>query len=179
MIWLFSFDYCVIGKHYVEVSALLVRLVKYFHVVGAVTQLSCPQSKTETESVLSIWYLPTPIFKVGTGQPPFQDVALCFRDVSKFRRLVNLHLNIEGLTASKMSVLHHLATMFLAPVIFLQEIYCTSADKLVLPNYHYHLAGFSLSRNHGLATFVYERLQWTIIDQYLPTSDMGLMMDIR
>ena len=62
-----------------------------------------------------------------------------------------------------MNVLHHLATQLEAFVILLQETHCISAEKLVLSNYQ--LAGFSLSRKHGLATFVHERLKWTLYDQ--------------
>ena len=50
-----------------------------------------------------------------------------------------------------------------ALVILLQETHCTDAEKLVLPNYQ--LAGSSLSRKHGLATFVHERLRYTHLDQ--------------
>ena len=74
---------------------------------------------------------------------------------NKFRRPTILQLNIEGLTASKMNVLHHLA---------MQETHCIDAEKLVLPNYQ--LAGSSLSRKHGLATFFYERLRYTLLDQF-------------
>ena len=63
---------------------------------------------------------------------------------NKFRRPTILQLNIEGLTASKMNVLHHLAMQSEALVILLQETHCTNAEKLVLPNYQ--LAGSSLSR---------------------------------
>ena len=87
---------------------------------------------------------------------------------NKFRRPTILQLNIEGLTASKMNVLHHLAMQFEALVILLQETHCTDAEKLVLPNYQ--LAGSSLSRKHGLATFVHERLRYTLLDQSPPTS---------
>ena len=69
-----------------------------------------------------------------------------------------------------MSVLHHLAVQFEALVILLQETHCISADRLVLPNYQ--LAGFSLSRKHGLATFVHERLQWILFDQSPSTSEI-------
>ena len=58
---------------------------------------------------------------------------------NKFRRPTTLQLNIEGLTASKMNVLHHLAMQSEAFVILLQETHCTDAEKLVLPNYQ--LAG--------------------------------------
>ena len=75
---------------------------------------------------------------------------------NKFQRPTILQLNIEGLTASKMNVLHHLAMQSEALVILLQETHCTDAEKLVLPNYQ--LAGSSLSRKHCLATFVHE--QW-------------------
>ena len=82
---------------------------------------------------------------------------------NKFWRPTILQLNIEGFTASKMNVLHHLTMQFEALVILLQEIHCTGAEKLVLPNYQ--LAGSSLSRKHGLATFVHELLRYTLLDQ--------------
>ena len=68
-----------------------------------------------------------------------------------------------------MNVLHHLATQLEAFVILLQETHCISAEKLVLSIYQ--LAGFSLSRKHGLATFVHERLKWTLYDQSPTTSE--------
>ena len=89
---------------------------------------------------------------------------------NKFRRPTILQLNIEGLTASKMNVLHHLAMQYEALVILLQETHCTNAEKFVLPNYQ--LAGSSLSRKHGLATFVHERLRYTFLDQSPPTSEI-------
>ena len=88
----------------------------------------------------------------------------------KFRRPVILQLNIKGLTASKMNVLYHLAMQSEALVILLQKTHCTDAEKLVLPNYQ--LAGSSLSRKHGLATFVHERLRYTLLDQSPPTSEI-------
>ena len=92
------------------------------------------------------------------------------RAVNKFQRPSILQQNIEGLTVSKMSVLHYLAIQCEALVILLQETHCTSVERLVLPSYH--LAGFSLSRKHGLATFVHERLKWILIDQSPPTSEI-------
>ena len=50
-----------------------------------------------------------------------------------------------------------------ALVILLQETQCTDAEKLVLPNYQ--LAGSSLSRKHGLTTFVYEQMRYMLLDQ--------------
>ena len=69
-----------------------------------------------------------------------------------------------------MNVLHHLALQSEALVILLQETNCTDAEKLVLPNYQ--LAGSFLSRKHGLATFVHERLRCTFLDQSPPTSEI-------
>ena len=77
-----------------------------------------------------------------------------FAKFSKFRRLIILQLNIQGLTASKMNVLHYLALQSKALVILLQETHCTDAEKFVLPNYQ--LGGSSLSRKHGLGAFVHE-----------------------
>ena len=53
---------------------------------------------------------------------------------NKFRKPTVLQLNIEGLTASKMNVLHRLAMQFEALVILLLETHCTDAEKLVLSN---------------------------------------------
>ena len=90
--------------------------------------------------------------------------------VDKFRRPTIFQLNIEGLTPSKMNVIHHLAMQYEALVILLQETHCTDAEKLVLPNYQ--LTGSSLNRKHGLATFVHERLRYTLLDQSSPTSEV-------
>ena len=90
--------------------------------------------------------------------------------VNKFQRLTILQLNIEGLTASKMNVLHHLAMQSEALVIPLQETHCTDAEKLVLSNNQ--LAGSSLNRKHGLATFVHERIRYTLFDQSPPTLEI-------
>ena len=68
-----------------------------------------------------------------------------------------------------MSVLYHLAAQREVLVILLQETQCTSAKMLVLQDNQ--LAGFSLSRKHGLATFVHERLRWTLFDQSPPLSE--------
>ena len=69
-----------------------------------------------------------------------------------------------------MNVLHHLAMQSEALVILLQETHCTDAEKLVLPNYQ--LAGSSLSRKRDLATFVHERLRYTLLNQSPPTSEI-------
>ena len=90
------------------------------------------------------------------------------RIVNNFRRPAILQLNIEGFTTSKMSVLYHFA-QHEALVIILQKTHCTSAQRLVLPDYQ--LAGFSLSRKHSLAAFVHERLKWTLFNQSPPTSE--------
>ena len=89
---------------------------------------------------------------------------------NKFRRPTILQLNVAGLTASKINVLHHLVMQSEALVILLQETHWTDAEKLVLPNYQ--LAWSSLNRKHGIDTFVHERLRYTLLDQSPPTSEI-------
>ena len=69
-----------------------------------------------------------------------------------------------------MNVLHHLAMQSEALVILLQKTHSTDAEKLVLPSHQ--LAGSSLSRKHGLATFVHERLRYKLLDQSPLTSEI-------
>ena len=68
-----------------------------------------------------------------------------------------------GLTDTKISIIEQLAYKNKASNIVLQETQCTTADKLVIPKFS--LAGSILSRNHGLAAFVHERLEWSLVDQ--------------
>ena len=70
-----------------------------------------------------------------------------------------LQMNTEGLTENKISVIEQLTYKNKAFIIVLQETHCTTAEKLVIPNFS--LAKSVLSRNHGLATFVHERLEWS------------------
>ena len=96
---------------------------------------------------------------------------------NKFRGPTILQLNNESLTASNMNVLHRLAMQSKALVILLQKTHCTDAEKLVLPSYQ--LARSSLSRKHGLATFVHEQLRYTLSDQSPLTSEFEwLCVDI-
>ena len=125
-------------------------------------------------------YSPISIFSVGLliGKRSFQDggnacINCPFQGTLPTRSedsLTVFQLNIEGLTASKMNVLHYLAMQSEALVILLQETHCNDAEKLVLSNYQ--LAGSSLSRKHGLATFVHERLRYTLLDQSPLTSEI-------
>ena len=73
-----------------------------------------------------------------------------------------------------MNVLHYLALRHSlqseALVILLQDTHCTDAEKWVLPSFQ--LAGSFLSRKHGLATFIHERLRYTLLDQSPPTSEI-------
>ena len=97
--------------------------------------------------------------------------------VEKYRRPTVLQLNTEGITASKLNVIEHLATKHQALIILLQETHCTSVDKLVLPNFT--LAGATISRKHGLATFVHDRLSWVLLDQSHAQSEIEwLCVDI-
>jgi len=79
------------------------------------------------------------------------------------RRFSILQLNIEGLTAKKISVIEQPAYKNKSFVIVLQKTHCTTADKLVILNFS--LAGSVLSRNHGLSTSVHERLEWSLVKQ--------------
>ena len=91
------------------------------------------------------------------------NVPLSGHTVNKFRRPAVLQLNIEGLIASKVNVLHHLDVQNEALIIRLQEAHCTCADKLTIPGFA--LSGSSLSRKHGLATLFHDRLKWASVDQ--------------
>ena len=71
-----------------------------------------------------------------------------------------------------MNVLYYLSLQCEALVILLQETHCTDAEKLVLPSYQLLIAESFLSRKHGLATFVYERLSCTLLDQPPPKSEI-------
>ena len=97
------------------------------------------------------------------------DVPLSGHTVNKFQRPAVLQLNIEGLAAGKMNVLHHFTVQYETLVIFLQKTHCTCADKLTIPGFA--LAGFFLSRKHGLAIFVHDLLKWSLVDQSPTTSE--------
>ena len=99
----------------------------------------------------------------GRGDACGSNMLFSGHIVNTFRRPTILQLNTEGLTASKINVLHHLAVQHEALIILLQETHCTSSKKLKLSSFA--LAGFSLSRKHGLATFVHERLKYTLTKQ--------------
>jgi len=69
-----------------------------------------------------------------------------------------LQLNIEGLSASKIWVIKQKAL-----IILFQKNHCTNVDRLMIPNFT--LAGSTLSKKHGLATFIHNKLSWTFVDQ--------------
>ena len=76
-----------------------------------------------------------------------------------------------------MNVLHHLAVQYEALIILLQKSHCTCADKLTIPGFT--LAGSFLSRKHCLATFVYDQIKWTLVDQFPATLETEwLCMDV-
>ena len=76
----------------------------------------------------------------------------------------------ESLTTCKISVFHYVALQFEALVTLLQETHCTNAGKLVLSSYQ--LAGPPLTWKHGLATFVLERLRYTLLDPSFPALEI-------
>ena len=93
-------------------------------------------------------------FFSGPGDASGSNLPFSGHIINTFRRPIILLLSIEDLTASKTNVLLHLAVQHDALVIPIQETHCTSSEKLKLPSFA--LAGFSLIRKHGLATFVHE-----------------------
>jgi len=68
----------------------------------------------------------------------------------------------ERLTATKISVIEQLAYKNTAYVIILQETNCTAAINLVIPSFS--PVGSVLNRTHGLAMFVHEQLECTLVD---------------
>ena len=88
-----------------------------------------------------------------------------------------LHLNVEGLSAKKICVISQLAARHKALVILLQETHCTNADQLVIT--HFTVTGWVSSRKPGLATFVHEKLSWTLVNQFSEKSEIKwLCVDI-
>ena len=67
----------------------------------------------------------------------------------------NTTLNVESLS--------QMATRHKTLVVLLQETHCTNADQLVIT--HFTLAGWVLSRKLSFATFVHEKLSWTLVNQ--------------
>jgi len=74
-----------------------------------------------------------------------------------------LQLNTAGGTANKINVIEQLAYKNKTFIIVLQETHCTTADKLVTPNFS--PAGSVLSTEDDLVRFVHERLEWSLDDQ--------------
>ena len=84
-------------------------------------------------------------------------------NASSYRRPTILQLNIEGHTAYKIGVIEQVASKHQALVVLIQETHCHNAKKLLLPGFA--LAGATLSRKHGVATFVQEKLSWSLSGQ--------------
>ena len=74
-----------------------------------------------------------------------------------------LQLNVEDLNANKICIISQLATKHKALIILLQETNCTSVDCLVIQSFT--LVRHTLSKKHGLSTFVHSRLKWNVADQ--------------
>jgi len=113
-------------------------------------------SKLESNRCYPYW-----MCSAWVGQTPFSGRG--FRNAAEDVRPNILQLNNEGLTADKISVIEQLAYKNKAFIIVLLVSHCTTAGKLVIPNFS--LSGSVLSRNHGLATFFHERLEWSLVDQ--------------
>ena len=136
-----------------------------FRNVGQKLNLPTWKGNSSPRCSARAYYRETPFSERG-------NVPLSGHTVNKLRRPAVLQLNIEDLTASKTNVLHHLAVQNEALVILLQKTHCTCADKLSIPGFA--LAGYSLSRKHGLATFVHNWLKWTLVDQSPATSELDV-----
>ena len=63
---------------------------------------------------------------------PWKKLPFLGNIANKFLRPTILQLNIEGLTASKINILHHLSLEFEAIVILLKKTHFPTAKKLVL-----------------------------------------------
>ena len=70
---------------------------------------------------------------------------------------VTIFLNVTRVESESLKIVTRVM------LLLLQVTHCTTADTLVIPNFS--LAGSVLSRNHGLARFVHERLEWSLVDQ--------------
>ena len=63
-------------------------------------------------------------------------------------------------------VLHRLAVQHEALVILLQQTHCTTAEKLIGLTSKLCISWVIQSRKRSLATFVHERLKYTLLKQY-------------
>ena len=99
-------------------------------------------------------------------------------NANSYRRPTILQLNIEGLSASKIGVIEQLVSKHQTlAVVLLQETRCHNAEKLVLPGFA--LTGATISKKHGIATFVPEKLFWSLSGQCPNDSDIEwLCVDI-
>ena len=84
--------------------------------------------------------------------------------------LQTLQLDVEELTASKLDIVEPLTTQHNVIIIFLQETHCQTVGKLVITNYK--LAGYTISRRHGLASFNRNNLSWKLSDSSGEESDI-------
>ena len=100
-------------------------------------------------------------FFSGQGDACKSNLPFSGHIVKTFRRPTILQLNFKGRAARKMNFFHHLAVQHDPLVILPQETHCTSAKTLIILSFAF--AEFSLSRKHSLATFVHERLKYTLL----------------
>ena len=128
-----------------------------FHATRTVTLFAMSSSANKNRICHKVGYLPTSMFKVGSGKHSFQCGAMCSREaLTASRDPPSYILASMAITASWMSVFH-LATQFRPLVILIPS---------------YHIAGLSFSRKHGLARFVHARLKWTLFDRSPSTSEI-------
>ena len=94
------------------------------------------------------------------GTRPFQDGIMSGKNAlfrAHCQKVPNTH-NSPAKQRKQDELFPYLALQFEVLVILLQEAHSTNAEKLVLPSFQ--LAWSFLSRKHGLATFVHERITY-------------------
>ena len=74
-----------------------------------------------------------------------------------------LQLNVKGLTNSKLTIIEQLAHTNKVTAILLQETHCETTEKLTIPEFT--LASHILNKQHGLATFVRQDIEWSLETQ--------------
>ena len=72
-------------------------------------------------------------------------------------------LNVKGLTNSKLTIIEQLAHINKVTAILLQETHCETTDKLTIPEFT--LASHILNKQHGLAIFVRQDIEWSLETQ--------------
>ena len=71
-----------------------------------------------------------------------------------------LQLNVKGLTNAKLTIIEQLAYTNKVTAIFLQKTQCETTEKVTIPEFT--LAAYILNKQHCLATFVRQDIEWSL-----------------